>query len=192
MLKEHSIQCNQRASSSQLSSHHHSTETNLSEDSDTVLSDSPEIVMDIQVENTRAQMKKVQRKQAKIELKAQRRTEKVLPHFCHMVHEMAVMIETNLQAQVRLSNVKYNVFVHDTPHHAVDAMTTKTDKHSELTKGKKAASTLYPRLEQQVTKMMTTLRMSRECLVIAWVYICRAVSKMQQRQFFLSNATAEK
>ena len=53
-------------------------------------------------------------------------------------------------------------------------------------------SSLGSKLELNVSKMVHTLQMPHECLVIAWIYICRAVNKMQTKGFFLSNATTEK
>lgn len=53
------------------------------------------------------------KKQAKLELRAVRKAEKVIPHVSKLFADMANMIENRLKAQVKLSNIKYGVFIEE-------------------------------------------------------------------------------
>jgi len=52
----------------------------------------------VSVEFSRAHMKKLVRKQAKLQLRARRKAEKVIPHCTKMITDMASMIEMRLTA----------------------------------------------------------------------------------------------
>jgi hypothetical protein len=81
---------------------------------------------------------------------------------------------------VKLSNVKYRVFKCETEHY--DAKFNLDFKNTLLVKNENTkVSSLNNKLELVSTKMVKTLKLPRECLVIAWIYICRAVSKMQSK-----------
>ena len=67
----------------------------------------------VEVVKSRALMKQQKRKQAKLELRARQKAERIIPCLSKMIVEMTSMIETNLKAQVKLSNAKFGVFVTD-------------------------------------------------------------------------------
>jgi tRNA U34 5-carboxymethylaminomethyl modifying enzyme MnmG/GidA len=87
--------------------HSFSTTSNSIENINTGLSENDVKV----VVGNRAHMKMLVKKQAKLELRALRKAEKVIPHVTKMVVDMANMIENRLKAQVNLSNIKYSVFI---------------------------------------------------------------------------------
>ena len=67
----------------------------------------------IDSKNSRSQMKKIQRKKAKMEQRKLAKLHKVVPFVAKIISDTAIMIEQQLKAQVKLSNIKYNVFAED-------------------------------------------------------------------------------
>lgn len=128
----------------------------------------------------------------------------MIPHLSKMIVDMSNMIESNLQAQVKLSDIRFSVFVNNK-----ELSDSKLQAQLEMQKVKglekassspsksmkpssNKSSSLLSKIQMNLTKMVKTLKLPHECLTIAWVYVSRAVSRMQSKSFFLSNATSEK
>jgi hypothetical protein len=139
-----------------------------------------------------------------MELRAVRESEKRILPLSRLIADMASMIETNLSAQVKLSNIKFGVFVSK---QEIIEQKREAQLEKQMAKGHerttsplksvksvstKGPSSLLKKIESSLTKMVKTLNIPHQCLIIAWIYVSRAVSRMRDKLFCLSEATAEK
>jgi hypothetical protein len=110
------------------------------------------------------------RKEAKLQQRFLRKSILVIPHLSNLIGQTVSTIETALEPQTRRTQQLYWEFVH------------------ELS----ADGDVSSRLQEILTKMVTELSLPHECLTIACIYINRAVSNMQKKEFFLSSPLVER
>ena len=69
---------------------------------------------------------------------------------------------------------------------------TSSPTKSTISVSTRGGSSLLKKIESSLTKMVKTLNIPHQCLIIAWIYVSRAVSRMRDKLFCLSEATAER
>jgi hypothetical protein len=126
---------------------------------------------------------------------------KLIPHLSKSISDIATMIETQLPRQVKHSDILFSAFINKTQQteKKLQAMLELNNRDvSQGASSEQAAdvpskkSNLTARIEQILGKMTRGLKLSHECLVVANLYMQRAIAMMRSKSFYLSSATAEK
>jgi hypothetical protein len=122
-----------------------------------------------------------------------------LPHIATLIADTAVTIETHLAKQAKLSNLKYSVFAENQAESEFKSklelsIRKNTSSEGLITphQGSTQTKTLQQRIEATFDKMTRVLEIPHQCIIIASVYVNRAVARMAENQFFLSTLIAEK